>query len=405
VTRRHDVVIVGAGPAGSAAAYYLATAGFDVLLLDKAEFPRDKTCGDGLTPRALAVLDDMGVLDTLQQHGYRVAELDMISPGGDSVTVPIPSPGHKHKYLLIVPRLILDDILRQRAIAAGAAFEGKVEVMDLRNAGSQVQVAGLQRSQAVTFQARLAVVATGASLKLLRRIGLMRHKPVMMVAARAYFEDLGEQDGHVQCHFDGVTLPGYGWVFPLSPSSANVGAGVIPAGLFRRPNPVHSHRAFSLFTQSPSLQKMMQTARQVGPLRGFPIRVDFDRSLTFGERVLLAGEAAGLANPLTGEGIDYALESGRIAAEHAAVMLSKDDLTRSRFASYDRELRGRFQRTIVGARRLGDLYMNPFLLDRMVKVARRNPDIGSLIGDVTVGNRGLDEMLSFKTLFRFALAV
>jgi flavin-dependent dehydrogenase len=150
---------------------------------------------------------------------------------------------------------------------------------------------------------------------------------------------------------------------------------------------------------------MMQTARQVGPLRGFPIRVDFDRSLTFGERVLLAGEAAGLANPLTGEGIDYALESGRIAAEHAAVMLSKDDLTGSRFASYDRELRGRFQRTIVGARRLGDLYMNPFLLDRMVKVARRNPDIGSLIGDVTVGNRGLDEMLSFKTLFRFALAV
>jgi len=405
VTRRHDVVIVGAGPAGSAAAYYLATAGFDVLLLDKAEFPRDKTCGDGLTPRALAVLDDMGVLDTLLQHGCRVAELDMISPSGDSVTVPIPSPGHEHKYLLIVPRLILDDILRQRAIAAGAAFQGMVEVMDLRGAGSQIQVAGLQRGQAVTFQARLAVVATGASLKLLRRIGLVRHKPVMMVAARAYFEGLGEQGGHVQCHFDGVTLPGYGWVFPLSPSSANVGAGVIPAGLFRRPNPVHSHRAFSLFTRSPSLQKMMQTARQVGPLRGFPIRVDFDRSLTFGERVLLAGEAAGLANPLTGEGIDYALESGRIAAEHAAVMLSKDDLTSSRFARYDRELRGRFQRTIVGARRLGDLYMNPFLLNRMVKVARRNPDIGSLIGDVTVGNRGLDEMLSLKTLFRFALAV
>ena len=120
---------------------------------------------------------------------------------------------------------------------------------------------------------------------------------------------------------------------------------------------------------------------------------------------MLFRSAAGLANPLTGEGIDYALESGRIAAEHAAVMLSKDDLTGSRFAGYDRELRGRFQRTIVGARRLGDLYMNPFLLDRMVKVARRNPDIGSLIGDVTVGNRGLDEMLSLKTLFRFALAV
>jgi flavin-dependent dehydrogenase len=277
--------------------------------------------------------------------------------------------------------------------------------MDLRRAGAKIQVAGLQAGHETTFQARLAVVATGASLKLLRRIGLVRHKPLMMVAARAYFEGLGEQGGHLQCHFDGVTLPGYGWVFPLSPSSANVGAGVIPAGFLRRPHPVHSRGAFHAFTRSPSLQKMMQSARQVGPLQGFPIRIDFDRALSFGDRVLLAGEAAGLANPLTGEGIDYALESGRIAAEHAAGMLSKDDMAGSRFADYDRELRGRFQRTIVDARRLGDLYLNPFLLNRMVKVARRNPDIGSLIGDVTVGNRGLNEMLSIKTLFRFALAV
>lgn len=402
---RHDVVVVGAGPAGSAAAYYLAAAGFDVLLLDKAEFPRDKACGDALTPRALAVLEDMGLLETLNQRGCRVAALDVISPGGRTVTVPVRSPSHQHEYMLIVPRLILDDILRERAIVAGAAFQGKVEVMDLRSAEGQIQIVGQQRRQAVSFQARMAVIATGASLKLLRQIGLVRHKPVMMLAARAYFEGLADLDGRVQCHFDGVALPGYGWVFPLSPSSANVGAGLIPAGFFRRPNLVHSRRAFSLFTGSRSLQKMLQPARQVGPIKGYPIRVDFNRSPTYGERVLLAGEAAGLANPLTGEGIDYALESGRIAAEHASTMLSKNDFTASRFIGYDRELRGRFQRTLVGARRLGDLYLNPFLLDRLVEVARRNPDVRSLIGDVTVGNRGLNEMLSIKTLLRVALAV
>jgi flavin-dependent dehydrogenase len=166
---------------------------------------------------------------------------------------------------------------------------------------------------------------------------------------------------------------------------------------------MYSRRAFQLFTAS--LHPTLQQARQVGPIKGYPIRIDFDRSPTCADRVLLVGEAAGLANPLTGEGIDYALESGRIAAEHATGMLQQDDFSASRLAAYDRSLRERFESMIVGSRRLGDLYLNPLLLKRMVAAARRFPDIRSMVADVTVGNRGLSEGLSFRTLLRVTLAV
>jgi geranylgeranyl reductase family protein len=396
--------VVGAGPAGSAAAHYLAAAGLDVLLLDKAEFPRDKTCGDGLTPRALAVLADMGLLDQVDRRGCRIESLEMIAPGGGTAGFPVPKSDRLPDYMLIIPRLVLDDLIRRRAVETGARFEGGVEVLEVQSEAGGVRVRGERRGTTTEFEARLAVVATGAAMKLLKRLRLVPRNPLVMLAARAYFEGLRTLPATVEVHFDGVSLPGYGWVFPLSPSSANVGVGVIPAGLVRRPRSIHSRRAFELFTESPGLQELLEPGQRVGPIKGYPIRIDFDRSPSFGDRVLLAGEAAGLANPLTGEGIDYALESGRMAAEHATGMLRRNDFNRPRFADYDRALRDRFQSMIVGSRRLGDLYLNPFLLDRLVTAARRFPDLKSMIADVTVGNRGLHEGLSLRTLLRVALA-
>ncbi|HSB91376.1 MAG TPA: geranylgeranyl reductase family protein [Anaerolineales bacterium] len=402
MTRPHDVVVVGAGPAGSAAAHYLAVAGFDVLLLDKSEFPRDKTCGDGLTPRALAVLADMGLREAVDQRGCRIEAIELIAPAGGTAGFPVPRFGNLPEYMVIIPRLILDDLIRQRAVESGAQFEGGVEVIEVRNVDGGVRIRAERDNQPVDLSARLVVVATGAALKLVKRIGLAPRRPLTMLAARAYFDGLTDLAPVVQVHFDGIPLPGYGWVFPVSASSANIGAGVIPAGWLRRPHTTTSRRAFEMLVEA--LRSVLGSARQVGPMKGYPIRIDFDRSPTYAERVLLAGEAAGLANPLTGEGIDYALESGRIAAEHATGMLGSEDFSRARFAAYDRALRDRFQSMIVSSRRLGDLYLNAPLLNRMVAAAGRLPDIRSLVADVTVGNRGLRESLSLGTLLRVFLA-
>lgn len=405
MSARHDVIVVGAGPAGSAAAYYLAKQGIDVLLLDKADFPRDKTCGDGLTPRALAILQDIGLLDELLRVGRRANGIDLFAPSGRRTTVLVQNMDGLREYMLIVPRRILDDTIRAQAVAQGAAFQGRVEATGVEHEQGGILVHAEQGGRAMSFRARAAIVATGASLKLLRSMGLVRRNPPMMLAARAYFDGLSGLHERIECHFDGVPLPGYGWVFPLSASSANIGAGIMPAGHLSRKRTATGHQAFQRFLQTPSLRPMLETARQVGPIKGYPIRTDFDRSPTYAERVLLAGEAVGLTNPLTGEGIDYALESGRLAAEHSAAMLQHDDFAPSRLAAYDRELRQHFQHLFVMSNRLRGLYLNPLLLNRVVQAANRHADVKTMISNITVGNRGLDQGFSPNMLLKVALAM
>src|SRR5436305_4217050 len=144
----------------------------------------------------------------------------------------------------------------------------------------------------------------------------------MMLCARAYFEGMAEVLDAAQCRFDGVPLPGYGWVFPLSNSSANIGVGFFRAGLTARWMPKTARTVFDSFIETPALQSILAGAQRVGPIKGYPLRIDFARSPTYAERILLVGEAAGLVNPVTGEGIDYALESGKMAAEHLMRMFA-----------------------------------------------------------------------------------
>src|SRR5262245_51824461 len=156
MTDMHDVVIVGAGPGGSAAAHYLAQHGLDVLLLDKANFPRDKTCGDALTPRALAVLDEMGLLNELVRIGRRINSVEIVAPRGDSITAPLPKTAGWPEYALIIPRLILDNAIRERAVASGATFRSPVRVLNIAREGAGVVVTGEQHGQSVTFRGRVA---------------------------------------------------------------------------------------------------------------------------------------------------------------------------------------------------------------------------------------------------------
>src|SRR5712691_7229104 len=123
-----DVVVIGAGPGGSAAAHYLARRGIDVLLVDRSEFPRDKTCGDGLTPRAVGVLHDMGILHALVRVGQPINGVEIFSPDGYSTGAPIPSRSGVPAPMLVVPRVTLDNVIRGRAVQSGAQFESGVLV-------------------------------------------------------------------------------------------------------------------------------------------------------------------------------------------------------------------------------------------------------------------------------------
>jgi geranylgeranyl reductase family protein len=374
-----DVVIVGAGPGGAAAAHTLARGGLKVRLFDKAEFPRDKTCGDGLTPRALNVLDDMGLLIRLLRLGWRINTAAVVAPDGGRVAVEFPKKEDVPNYALVVPRLTLDNVLLEGAIASGAQFQGSTHVTGIASDGEGVTLTGETRGRSFSAHARLGIIATGASTKLLRQIGILKRQPETVLAARAYFEGL---DGLTDCfefRFDHLSLPGYGWLFPISEAAANVGVGLWPTSRSRRPD---ARSGLDSFIQNPRLQEMMAKARRAGPVKSYPIRTDFASAPVVGEKLLLVGEAAGLVNPITGEGIDYALESGQMAASHVLGMFEAGDLSQGRLETYDRLLRGRYQRLFVYCDLIRRFTFNILTLNLLVRLAARRPDLKHLLAKI-----------------------
>jgi geranylgeranyl reductase family protein len=371
-----DVVVIGAGPGGAATAAFLARTGLKVLLLDKSEFPRDKTCGDALSPAALHVLEDLGLADDLRQSGYRVDGVAITSPEGLTVHAPIPDHPVYPRHGYVVPRLLLDNLILKASLQSGALFQGGTHVDAIEHDAQGLVVQAAVGSSSRQFRARVAVLAVGASLRLLRSIGLIRGNVGYAHAVRAYYEGVAGLGRALEIRFDGAELPGYGWVFPVSSDTANVGAGLLPRHGRRAPV------ATALLTQFLSnghLNHRFESAHRVGPVKGFPIRTDFQRSPVIGDRLLLVGEAAGLVNPFTGEGIDYALESARIASTCLAGCFDQGELSPASLGRYERALRSRFQRVFVLSHRMRRQYMNPILLDPLVRACARWPELTDLL--------------------------
>jgi geranylgeranyl reductase family protein len=387
-----DAVIVGAGPGGSATAHFLASRGLDVLLVDKVDFPRDKTCGDGLTPRALRVLDRMGLHDELTRIGRRIGGYEIVAPNGRSTSSELGD----GQTAMVVPRYQLDELIRQRALDSGARFQGRLTVNQLEPTTQGVLV---HADGGVTHKARFAIVATGASTKLLLRSGILRRPPHAMLAVRAYYSGVQAQvvGDRFELRFDHVPLPGYGWLFPVRDDCLNVGVGYLPRPWHRRQT---ARAAFDRFVASPVLQQRLAGGRLEGPVRGYPIRVDFLDAPAYAERTLLVGEAAGLVNPLTGEGIDYALESAEIATEHITNDPSLDDLL-----AYHQRLHDRFGRLFRFCQQVRDWYCLPPLLNLLVATANRRPDLRTLLTEVVLGERQPSGRGPIKTAARLLLAL
>ena len=370
------MVVVGAGPGGAAAAHFLSAHGLDVLLLDRADFPRDKTCGDGLTPRALRVLREMGLLGAVAQRGWRVDAYEVVAPNGRATTAAITAePG-----ALVIPRHTLDEMIVRQAIESGAGFLDGVGVNRVEPAPTQATV---HADDGRIFHARVVVIATGAATGVLTRSGMLRHKPRHMLAMRAYFGDIQHEVAHTfQLRLDGAPMPGYGWIFPVDSKVANVGVAFMPG----RRSPAAS-LAFERFIRGAAVQSMLEDSRRLGPVKGYPIRTDFLRSPTCAERTLLVGEAAGLVNPLTGEGIDYALESGRLAAEHLVDLFQQGELATERLTAYHALLHARFQKIFQFGEWVRDWYGHAPLVNVLVALANRRPELRQLLTNIVLGER------------------
>jgi len=371
VTSIYDTIVVGAGPGGSAAALQLARQGRRVLLLDRQEFPRDKTCGDGLSPQALRILNQLGLADLAPQRGFLIDGMSVTSPNGASFEAAL-DPNDQPGY--VVPRVALDDGLRTGAIAAGAEFIGQVRVTGIHEQDGIVAAAGLHSSH--SWRAQSIILAVGANMGLLKSLGLLPARPSLGFAARVYADVLSSQPHRIQFRFDGVPLPGYGWIFPTSSSSANVGVVVF--------NAVREsiYELLDRFLAHPAIADLIGSGRVQPPTKAYPVRLDFHRSPLRRGRLLLVGEAAGLVNPFTAEGIDYALESGVVAGECLEHCLERGDWSERALSQYERRLRRRFQRAFQLTFWLRRVYMTKGVLNAFARACARWPDLPQLFIEI-----------------------
>jgi geranylgeranyl reductase family protein len=368
-----DVVVVGAGPSGSAAAYYLAQAGLDVLLLEKARFPRDKVCGDGLTPRAVKSLVAMGV-DVSEEAGWLRNKGLRVIGGGLRLELPWPELSSYPGYGLVRARASLDETLARRAQAAGAKLledttvTGPVLDDDGRIAGVTARADGEER----TFRSRVVVAADGNSSRLSVAMGLRkRDDRPLGVAVRTYYTSPRHDDDYLESWLDlwdgDRLLPGYGWIFGMGDGTSNVGLGLL-----------NTSAAFGNTDYRALLARWLRSMpeewgyveeNRTEPVRGAALPMGFNRTPHYYRGLLLAGDAAGMVNPFNGEGIAYAIESGEIVGRVVAQALARP--TR---AETERVLRGyadALQDAYGGYYTLGRLFVQLIGRPQLMRYATR----------------------------------
>lgn len=337
-----DVVVVGGGPSGAAAAYWLAEAGHSVALIEKKEYPREKTCGDGLTPRAIHELQLMG-------FDFEVPELHRINGlrsygAGSMIEMEWPDHPVYPKWGAIIRRADLDHqvamlaekqgtVIHQKATATPVVEDGRLAGVELSHNGD---------SERLTPQ--VVVIADGAMSRFGRPLGVGRDRTAPYgLALRAYYSSPRADDDMMESlldlkNKDGKNVPGYGWTFPLGGETVNIGVGLLSTS--KRWKGLNTGQLLDTYLHNlPAHWELDETSRQTDPTGG-KLSMAFSGGPATGSNWVLVGDALGSTNPFTGEGIAYGYETGRMAAATVHRALAADDLTLLR--DYPEELEAEF---------------------------------------------------------------
>jgi len=382
-----DVIVVGAGPGGSAAAYHMARHGLRVLMLEKTEFPREKVCGDGLTPRATRQLIRMGV-DTSEKAGWLQNKGLRVIGGGVRLELDWPELASFPNYGLVRTRLDFDDMLAKRAVEAGAVLRTGVTVTgpvldaDGRAIGVQAKAGP---DEQVQYRAPLIVAADGVSGKLPLALGLAKRddRPIGVAVRRYYHSPVRADDDYLESWLElrsaqdpQKLLPGYGWIFGLGDGRVNVGLGILnSSAAFGKTN----YRAMLTvwLGTTPADWGLRDEANAGGPILGAALPMGFNRVPHYTRGVMLVGDSGGMVNPMNGEGIAYAMESGELAAEVAVQALARPAGPERELAlqAYPAELKLRFG----GYYRLGGVFVkligNPHIMRIATKHGMPHPTL------------------------------
>jgi geranylgeranyl reductase family protein len=387
-----DLLVIGAGPAGAAAAIRAARGGAKVIVFDKAPYGRDKVCGDGLTPRAIGALNE---LEIDLQDAHHICGLRMIA-NSTVRELDWPSGTRFPNHGAVWPRRRLDAALIDAATSAGAEVIWETEALPVLDSDNVVGV----EANGMTWRAPMTVVATGAPGKVAKMLGTERVKDEPFgLAIRAYAESPRHDDQHLEACLTlkdehGVAVPGYGWMFPAGDGTVNIGTGALST--------MKGFKKLNLNTLLDSYRDMVREDWGLGDFAERPRawRLPMSAQRRHGPGWVAIGDAAGLINPMNGEGIDYGLESGMIASD----LFLDDPLSAP--ARYDVEVGERFDNFLSTGRRFSFLIGHPFILKSGLRLAVGTEQIanitlqvmGNLVDGQTPGAAGRIFRLTDKAL-------
>jgi menaquinone-9 beta-reductase len=405
-----DVLIVGAGPAGSAAGITLAAAGREVLMIDRDDFPRDKVCGDGLIPDAIQALEQLGVLSAVMQAATTVQGVTCHGPGGKSLKVPA--------RLAVLPRKVLDHQLVLAAIDQGArlstgvSFEAPL-IESSRVVGAHV----MYRGQSRTIRANWTLLATGANTKPLKAANLCTRSLPSAMALRAYIynpsftKNHPESSQYLHIGWHRSFSPGYGWIFPGPNHTYNVGVGLYDLhGTQQRsmvsklltlnqpsPQKANLHEIFKHFVNHmPMAGALLQTGQILGKPQGAPLRCSLKGARPAIGGLLAVGEAVGSTYALTGEGIGKALETGVLGAR-AVLEHSTDQAICGAYESSLNVLQPKFE--IYDKTNI--INRLPWLIDLAIARGQRSPKLVSRMSQVLEEKANPAKIFTARGLWKF----
>ncbi len=376
----YDVIIVGAGPAGSSCASFLAMRGHKILLLDKAKFPRDKTCGDGITGKSASMLDELGLIEEVALNDHAAVKGALItSPDGSSVAVRADENGLPN---YVCRRQVFDNILFSKAKSfKNVEVWEEFTVTDIVKDDSGVAgIKGVDASKEErTAKAKIVVGADGA-------LSMVRQKLVCkkleekhtMVAVRAYFRNVSGGSDNYEFHFLGSLLPGYFWIFPLENGLCNVGLGMIVTDKEKKGTNLKD-ALFDIIRNEPRFKERFVGAEPVGEVKGWVLPLGSREMKPYGNGFLLIGDAASLIDPLTGEGIGNAMWSARLAADAIHKALELGDFSEGVLKEYEANLSKGMIREMRTTYFFQKLLKYRFLVNFIIrKASRKNETVGKL---------------------------
>jgi menaquinone-9 beta-reductase len=376
---RHDVLVIGGGPGGSAAGFWLAKAGRDVCVLERKQFPRDKTCGDGLTPRAVHQIREMGLEPAIAARHHRHEGLRAEAHG---ITLELAWPDHPvfPSYGYVVRRRDLDRMVAEHAAGAGATLLSSTEavrplVRDGLVTGALVKDKASGETREI--RARYVIVADGSLSRFGRALGASRNKSYPQgIAIRGYFESPRSADPWIESCLDvrdrqGQSMPGYGWIFPLGDGTINVGIGLLST--FKGYKDVNTTRLMHEWSATAPERWGIDPDAMLAPPTGGRLPMAGSVNPKVGPNWLLVGDAAGSINPFNGEGIDYAYETARMAADLVDEALATGD--GRPLARYQGLLDDEYGLYFKVARHFATIIGQPVLMRELTRVGMRSQSL------------------------------